>query len=43
MVIVVSADDAPRARQVLSASGETVFEIGRVEATDDAEAQAVVV
>jgi phosphoribosylformylglycinamidine cyclo-ligase len=43
MVIVVSADDAPRARQVLTASDEAVFEIGRIEATNDAEAQAIVV
>jgi len=43
MVIALSAGDAPRARELLAAAGETVFEIGRIEREDGAEARALVV
>ena len=43
MVIALAAGDAPRARELLTAAGETVFEIGRIERGDDGEAQAIVV
>jgi phosphoribosylformylglycinamidine cyclo-ligase len=42
MVIALTADDARRAQSLLVAEGETVFEIGRIEAGDGA-AEAVVV
>jgi len=43
MVIALAAGDARRARELLAAAGETVFEIGRIERGDDGEAQAIVV
>jgi len=43
MVIALAAGDAAPARKLLAATGETVFEIGRIERGDDGEAQAIVV
>jgi phosphoribosylformylglycinamidine cyclo-ligase len=43
MVIALSAVEAKRAAELLAAAGETVFEIGRIERADGAEAEAIVV
>jgi len=43
MVVVVAAADAARARDALRAAGETVYDIGVIEASAAEEAQAVVV
>ncbi len=43
MVIALSADDAKRAATLLGTAGETVFEIGRVERAEGAQAEALVV
>ncbi|MEJ2175499.1 MAG: phosphoribosylformylglycinamidine cyclo-ligase [bacterium] len=43
MVIALSAGDAMRARELLAAAGETVFEIGRIEREDGTESRALVV
>jgi phosphoribosylformylglycinamidine cyclo-ligase len=43
MVAVVAAADAARAREALRASGETVYDIGAIEASTAEEAQALVV
>jgi len=43
MVIALSADDAKRAATLLATAGETVFEIGRIERADGAQAEALVV
>ncbi|MDP1683051.1 MAG: phosphoribosylformylglycinamidine cyclo-ligase [Burkholderiales bacterium] len=42
MVVVVAASDAERAMQLLSAAGETVFCIGRIETRMDGQAQTIV-
>lgn len=42
MVVIVSAADAERATQSLSAAGETVYRIGRIERCGEGEAQTVV-
>ncbi|HSH06299.1 MAG TPA: phosphoribosylformylglycinamidine cyclo-ligase [Burkholderiales bacterium] len=43
MVMALSAEDAKRAAALLAAAGETVFEIGRIERADGAQAEALVV
>ena len=43
MVIVVAAADARRAADTLRAAGETVYEIGEIEAGKDVEAEAIVI
>ena len=43
MVVVVGAADAPRAAALLRASGETVYEIGAIEAAPGREAEAIIV
>jgi len=35
MIVVVAADDAAAISTALAAAGESVFEIGRIEAGDD--------
>lgn len=42
MVVIVSAADADRATQSLTAAGETVYRIGRIERCGEGEAQTVV-
>ena len=42
MVIVLAAAEARNAAQALRAAGETVYEIGRIEASGDAQPQALV-
>jgi phosphoribosylformylglycinamidine cyclo-ligase len=43
MAVVVSAENAARAAEILSAAGETVRTIGRIEARQEGQAQTVVV
>jgi phosphoribosylformylglycinamidine cyclo-ligase len=43
MVVIVSAADADRAGQYLTALGETVYRLGRIEARQDGQAQTIVV
>jgi phosphoribosylformylglycinamidine cyclo-ligase len=43
MVVIVAESDAERAVQQLTASGETVYRIGRIEARSEGQAQTVVV
>jgi phosphoribosylaminoimidazole (AIR) synthetase len=42
MAVVVAAQDADAAVRALSGSGETVFRLGRVEARNAAEPQALI-
>ncbi|MDD5295647.1 MAG: phosphoribosylformylglycinamidine cyclo-ligase [Rhodocyclaceae bacterium] len=42
MAVVVSAENAARATEILSAAGETVYTIGRIEARQPGQAQTVV-
>jgi phosphoribosylformylglycinamidine cyclo-ligase len=43
MVVIVAAADAARAAQQLTATGETVYRLGRIEARQEGQAQTVVV
>ena len=43
MVVIVAEADAERAVQQLTASGETVYRIGRIEARAEGQAQTVVI
>jgi phosphoribosylformylglycinamidine cyclo-ligase len=43
MVVIVAAADADRATQQLTAAGETVYRLGRIETRQDGQAQTVVV
>ena len=43
MVVIVAAADAPRARDVLRAAGESVYEIGVIESSTAEEARALIV
>ena len=43
MVVALDPKDVPAAKQLLSAAGETVFEVGSIEAGPDGEPEAVVV
>ena len=43
MVVIVSANDAGKAREILSAQGETVFTLGEIRALPVGEAPTVVI
>ena len=43
MVVIVSANDADKAREILSAQGETVFTLGEIRALPVGEAPTVVI